>query len=140
MRWLASSKGLCARLALVLLGVLGGMLVAEAALRTSGWRRQFAGADALIGYVLEPNFQRSVPVHGFPGGSVVLRTNNVGLRRDTDVPLAKPAGTARILVLGDSQAEGIVPNGDTFSSRIERALNRSQGGQPASASRYGTPP
>ncbi len=54
----------------------------------------------------------------------ILRTNNLGLRRDTPTALQKPPGGLRILVLGDSQSEGIVENAETYAALVESALGR----------------
>lgn len=54
--------------------------------------------------------------------SVVLRMNNIGMR-DDDVGVPKPAGTRRILVLGDSFMEGWgVERGEMFTDRLEAEL------------------
>lgn len=54
--------------------------------------------------------------------SVVLRMNNIGMR-DDDIVLPKPAGTRRVLVLGDSFMEGWgVERGAMFTDRLEAEL------------------
>ena len=57
-----------------------------------------------------------------------FETNSHGLR-DQEYPLAKPPGTFRITVVGDSFT---MPSGvtieDAFHSRLERRLNRERGG------------
>lgn len=91
----------------------------------TGLSRHFAEAHATIGYVLTPSFTRHVPIVDPPAHRVSLRTNNLGLRRDQDTQVDKPDGLRRLLVLGDSQSEGIVDNRDTFSARLERRLGGS---------------
>ncbi len=65
-----------------------------------------------------------------PGSSIVfldqpLSTNRWGMR-DLDVPLAKPAGTYRIAVLGPSHVMGSgVGDGETFADYLEERLNAS---------------
>lgn len=110
-------------ISLALIGILVALTALELALRLSGYHRQFAQRDATIGYVLTPNFARSVPILEHAGGSVLFRTNNLGLRRNTDTASVKPTGTLRILVLGDSQTEGMVNNEEAYSAGLERALN-----------------
>ncbi len=112
-----------ARIGLVTAGVFFAVVVVEVLLRLTGYHRQFAQHDATIGYVLTPHFARTVPIAEHRGRAVVFRTNNLGLRRDGDVAVAKPAGSARVLVLGDSQTEGIVDNQESYSAGLERALN-----------------
>ncbi len=60
---------------------------------------------------------------------VRFETNSQGLRY-REIPLAKPAGRRRTLVLGDSFVEGVGVEGEqTFSSLLERDASRS--GKPA---------
>lgn len=57
-------------------------------------------------------------------GSVSAEVNNLGLR-GPDVVEEKPAGTRRILILGDSFTFGVgVREEDTFARRLESDLNR----------------
>lgn len=67
---------------------------------------------------------RVVPVLESKVQKKILRTNNLGLRRDTPTALQKPPGVLRILVLGDSQSEGIVENAETYAALVESALGR----------------
>ncbi len=54
--------------------------------------------------------------------SVVLKMNNIGMR-DDDVLVQKPAGTRRLLVIGDSFMEGWgVERGEMFTDRLETEL------------------
>ena len=65
-----------------------------------------------------------------PAASIVfldqtLTTNRWGMR-DREYPLAKPAGTYRIALLGPSHVMGSgVADGDTFADFLEERLNRS---------------
>lgn len=106
--------------ALVLAGGLLSFGAVEVALRLTGFGRQFVVPDARIGYRLTPDFTRTLEGLGIP--TMRLATNDLGLRRDTPTALAKPAGTTRVLVLGDSQTEGIVENSHTYSSVLEERL------------------
>jgi lysophospholipase L1-like esterase len=61
--------------------------------------------------------------HTSVDGSWKFVTNSKGLRNDRDFPYAKPAGTLRVLSLGDSQTQGYeVRQEDTFSAVLERYL------------------
>lgn len=52
-----------------------------------------------------------------------FQTNGKGLRMDRDLPYAKPAGTLRVLSLGDSHTNGYeVAQDETFSAVIEQSL------------------
>ncbi|MBI1813693.1 MAG: SGNH/GDSL hydrolase family protein [Deltaproteobacteria bacterium] len=80
----------------------------------------FAVSEATIGYVLAPQHAQTIPVVEHTNGDVVRRTNNLGLRRDSDTAVDKPPGTCRILLLGDSQTEGVVNNAETYAARLEQ--------------------
>lgn len=107
-------------------GIVVAAVALEIFIRMSGYHRAFAEPDAFIGYVLTPHFSRVVPILEHAGASVLFRTNNLGLRRDDDTSIVKPAGTARVLVLGDSQTEGMVSNDESYSAGLERALNATE--------------
>jgi lysophospholipase L1-like esterase len=70
--------------------------------------------NPILGHELKPSFQAS-----FPAGKA--SSNRQGLR-DPDRTIAKPPGSRRILILGDSVVEGIghVADEDTISRSLER--------------------
>jgi len=109
-----------AALGLALAGGLLALGAVEVGLRLTGLGRQFVVPDARIGYRLTPNFARTLQGFGMP--SMKLATNDLGLRRDAPTSVVKPAGTQRVLVLGDSQTEGIVENADTYAAVLEQRL------------------
>lgn len=75
-------------------------------------------------YELKPRLDGS-----FRGQS--LRTNGLGLRRDTEIEVAKPAGTFRVVGLGDSSMFGWgVAQDETYLARLERLLNEASPGNP----------
>lgn len=76
--------------------------------------------DPLALAVLKPDQVDRFPWPEHPEGRIEFRTNNRGFREDEPTETAK-AGP-RILVLGDSQTEGVVPNGKSFANRLEAAL------------------
>lgn len=61
--------------------------------------------------------------HTSADGSWKFVTNSRGLRDSRDFPYEKPAGTLRVLGLGDSQAQGYeVGQADTYAAVLERYL------------------
>lgn len=74
----------------------------------------------VLGWTIRPNqdaFSHDVPVH----------VNAAGFRDREELEPSKPAGTQRVVVLGDSFTFGNgVPDDEVFSERLERAL-RAQG-------------
>ena len=121
---------------LVLLGVVAGLLAAEAAVRA-------AGASPELAILRRGRFQLSAnparvyePVPGSrnDGGDLAFfdyvgTANRLGYR-DRDHPLRESPGTSgnplRIVVLGDSVAAGlgIARTADIFPARLERELHR----------------
>ncbi len=74
--------------------------------------------DDALGWRMRPNVTQ-------PWGGVTVRTNAAGLR-GPDVPLARPAGTVRILWLGDSVTFGyrVARWQDVFPFVVARRLER----------------
>jgi len=67
---------------------------------------------------------RLIPEHVSVRGGAECLTNSRGLREE-ELPLAKPPGTYRILVLGDSTVLGFgVAVAERFSDRLEALLNQ----------------
>ncbi len=108
-----------ANLALVLGGIIVALLIAEAGLRIANhWYPYFFRFDPAAGWSLRPG------ASGYYGreGSSQVSINRAGLR-GPDRPRAKPPGTFRVAILGDSYAEAIqVPYEETFSTVTERRL------------------
>ncbi|MCC6178772.1 MAG: SGNH/GDSL hydrolase family protein [Chloroflexi bacterium] len=124
---------LVARFVLVLLGLLLGLLVVEIGFR-------LAGPNVPLDLTMA-RFQEYHPVYGFfhrPGVSGWVRTseftsfvkfNTQGLR-GPEVAVPKPAGTFRVLVLGDSVVEGAqVPVESTMAARLADDLAPYTGGR-----------
>ena len=117
------------RLILGLLGLVLALATAEVALRVLGPRVPALGSLTSIA-----TFQTYHPVYGFfhrPGAAGWIHTpeftsfvqiNSRGLR-EREIEPARPPGTRRILVLGDSFVEGAqVPAEHTLSRRLEEEL------------------
>lgn len=116
-----SSFGL-ADLVLLLGSLLVCAAIGEIGLRMAG--KKFNGstytADPLLGWALRPGAAAWETAEGVAWS----RINSHGFR-DHERPVAKPAGTYRIAVVGDSFTEARqVGLDDAFTSQTERALNQ----------------
>ncbi|HUR28188.1 MAG TPA: hypothetical protein VM509_08370 [Planctomycetota bacterium] len=76
--------------------------------------------DELCGDRWAPSLDAEIPFAEYPGGAFVLRTNSLGMRRDTDPCSARP--TLRVLVAGDSHTDGVCANAESFPTLIEDHL------------------
>lgn len=83
------------------------------------WRFNPYRADGVLGYAHRPNWET---VHETDEFRVTVHTNDLGLR-GAPAAAAKPPGTCRILVLGDSFAFGFgVEDDEAFPAVLARAL------------------
>ena len=108
-----------ARLLLFFGGVIGALLIAEAALHVAGFTyfNPYI-VDQDLGYALRPNAEGWWNHEGL----TYVKINSQGFR-DREHTIAKPAGTLRIAVLGDSFTEAFqVPQEKAFWSVLERRL------------------
>jgi hypothetical protein len=108
-----------ARLLLFFGGIIAALLIAEAALRVAGFTyfNPYI-VDQDVGYSLRPNAEGWWKREGL----TYVRINSHGFR-DREHTIAKPPGTLRIAVLGDSFTEAFqVPQEKAFWSVIERSL------------------
>ncbi len=114
-------RSLLVNLALAVFGLAAGLLLLEGAVRLAGFAPPTWRPDRLLGtHGLPYARYRHVGEEGVSRG----RLNGAGWR-DVDHAEAKPAGTTRILMLGDSFVSAFqVPLDSTFHRRLERALNR----------------
>jgi len=71
-------------------------------------------------YRMVANQDRPWPFDEYPGGVIELRTNHLGMREDEDVRADEP--DLRILVVGDSQTAGVVPNRESYTNVLEARL------------------
>jgi hypothetical protein len=112
-------KRLAAKLLLIAFGLLFGAVMAEITLRIAGYSYpEFYQPDQSRGYALRPNMQGRYRKEG----DSLVRINSDGLR-DREHAVAKPAGTIRIAVIGDSYPEAFpVPLEDTFWSIMEKKV------------------
>jgi len=110
---------LFARLLLLIGGILVGLLIAEVALRVSGFTyfNPYI-VDRDVGYSLRPGAEGWWQKEGL----TYVKINRHGFR-DREHTIAKPPDTLRIAVLGDSYSEAFqVPLEKAFWSVMERKL------------------
>jgi hypothetical protein len=107
------------RIALVLFGLIAGLLMGELVLRAYGISYAlYSIPDPHAGWRLQPGFSYW---HSKEGAAQV-QVNRYGFR-DVDHSIAKPSGTYRIAVLGDSFTEAAqVPAELAFWSRLAEEL------------------
>ena len=100
-----------AKLLLVVLGLAIGGVIAELALRVSGYSYpQFYQRDEVRGLSLRPGAEGWYSKEG----EAYVRINSDGLR-DREHAIAKPQGTFRIAIVGDSYCEALsVPLEEAF--------------------------
>ncbi|MCC7371940.1 MAG: SGNH/GDSL hydrolase family protein [Chloroflexi bacterium] len=125
------------KLLLLGFGLLIGLAAVEVVLRVLGPRLPVVNSLTSIA-----TFQTYHPIYGFfhrPGASGWIETpefvshvaiNAWGLR-EREIAPARPAGTFRVLVLGDSFVEGAqVPVEDTVTRKLETLLMSAANGRP----------
>ncbi len=112
-------RNLRKKLLLITFGLLFGLFLSEIFLRVVGYSYPlFYTTDYYRGFALQPG----VAGHYQREGESDVRINSDGWR-DREHAKAKPAGTVRIAVLGDSFSEAMhVPMEQTFWSLLERKL------------------
>jgi hypothetical protein len=122
--------------ALVGTSLLFALVLGEVGLRVAGFSfPNFFMPDEVTGSRLRPGIEGWQKSEGVSH----VRINSQGLR-SREHALAKPAGTVRIAVLGDSFSEALsVPLEKTFFSVLERELNacKAFGGRPVEAINFG---
>jgi len=79
--------------------------------------------DEIVGHVHRPYAVRWYNWPEHKKGSILLRTNNLGFREDADTDARKSKDVIRILVVGDSQIDGVVYNNESFPNILETRLN-----------------
>ncbi len=112
---------------LSVVGVVGEILIGQ-------FRPQqtYAVLESMLGYqyaespfnvyTLKQNFRGTAPSQEYPGHRVKVSINSLRLR-GREITEAKPAGTRRVVVLGDSYTFGVfVEDHETYSAVLEREL------------------
>jgi len=103
-------------------------LVAQAKERAAYWQLESAGFlevdDQALRFKLRPGFDETI-------GGVEYRVNALGLRGGP-ISTEKPAGTKRVLIVGDSYAFGLgVREEDSLEMRLQELLERTDPAAPA---------
>ncbi len=115
-------------LVLMAASVLFFMLVLELGLRAIDYPRREARIlclDAIMGNVYCPNL--SERLDNMYDSTLLVTTNSEGMA-DREYPLAKPPGTIRIALLGDSVTASLyTPQENKFKTLWEKALTQSTG-------------
>ena len=122
-------RGLLGRLFLISLGIVFPLLLLEGMVRVAGIAPPAALQPPLwephpyLGWFHVPN--RGGMVYSEYGEfQAPVHINARGLR-DREIGYAKPPGVQRVLILGDSFAEGLqVPLEETFAKQLEAELNK----------------
>ena len=112
-------RRITARLLLIAFGLFSGAIMGEIVLRVAGYSYpEFYQPDQSRGYALRPNMEGWYRKEG----GAYVKINSAGLR-DREHARAKPPGTIRIAVLGDSYPEAFqVPMEDAFWVIMEKKL------------------
>lgn len=115
-------KSFITKILLVLFGLLVAFGAAELAIRAAFRTESKWQEDPATGLLILKQIARLVSENTCLRQEI--QTNSLGFN-DRDHDVAKPTGTVRIAVLGDSMVEGVhVPAERRFSSMIEERLNR----------------
>ena len=95
-------------------------------LRATDFHQIYFEEHASLGVVRRAGVDCRFRFQERPSGFVHFQTNNLGLRRAVPTAIEKPVGRTRILLLGDSQLDGIVDNDENLTCLMEERL-RAQG-------------
>src|SRR5512132_2605424 len=115
------ARNFFAKLILVVIGFAIGGVIAELALRVSGYSYpEFYQRDEVLGVSLLPDAEGWYRKEG----EAYVRINSDGLR-DREHAIAKPQGTFRIAIVGDSYCEAFsVSLEEAFWSVMEKQLEQ----------------
>jgi lysophospholipase L1-like esterase len=112
---------------LVTISLLLALLLGEGFLRLIDKPNVRILGDPLLGHVPYPNRTAVWDVPEY-GPAFVKHTNNARFYEDTDIPADKPAGTRRIVFVGDSQTEGLCANPNSYPHQLQALLQQSAKG------------
>lgn len=120
------------RIVTIVLALIVGTAICEVVVRRVHPQPTYAYLVKLVGaqyapsdfnpFTLKRNYRGTAPSMEQPNGIVQVTTNSLGLRAK-ETTVEKPAGTKRILVLGDSYTFGVyVGDRETYSAVLEELL------------------
>jgi hypothetical protein len=119
----SSSKPLLLRLLAGLALILYSLLFAETFVRVFDPQALMPRYVTGMPWGVRGNIPNARYRHHTPEVDVEYRINTQGLRADRDYPFAKPPGTCRIAIFGDSFFFGLEADlKDTFGDRLEKRL------------------
>jgi len=81
-------------------------------------------ADSITGHFHKPHVIREFEWTEHPLGKIEMKTNNVGLRSDTDTGKKKDKNQFQVLITGDSHVDGVVNNNESIAYFLENGLNK----------------
>jgi len=79
--------------------------------------------DSISGHFHNPNVIRDFKWSEHPQGKIIMKTNNLGLRNDSDTKVIKDKNDVRIIITGDSHIDGVVKNNESVAHFLETSLN-----------------
>jgi lysophospholipase L1-like esterase len=92
--------------------------------------------DPYVYFRYKPHLAEEYEMAEHPRGRWVRRTNAQGLREDHDLPAQRP--DVFVLVAGDSHAEGVCDNAESFANRLEARLAQDDPGRSIEVLNAGT--
>lgn len=84
--------------------------------------KDYYQSDSLTGHFHKPNVVREFEWAEHPEGKIIMKTNNIGLRNDSDIKTEKAKNTLRVLVTGDSHTDGVLNNNESVAYFLEQGL------------------
>ncbi len=81
-------------------------------------------ADSLSGHFHTINAIRDFKWAEHPQEKIIMQTNNLGLRNDSDTKVKKDHNKFRVIITGDSHIDGVVHNHESVAFVLEDGLNK----------------
>ncbi len=78
--------------------------------------------DTVAGHFHNPDTKRDVKWPEHPSGRILMKTNNLGFRKDSPTLVKKSPETIRIIITGDSHTDGVIYNSESVAARLEEML------------------
>ncbi len=80
-------------------------------------------ADSLTGHFHKQNVVREFEWNEHPKGKIIMQTNNLGLRNDSDTEGKKEKNQFRVIITGDSHTDGVLNNNESVAYFLEQEFN-----------------